>query len=191
MDLRGLKKEVGSLAKTKDSLGKFQENWIKTMKNTTNLHLPFLHELPLEKIKEINSQLATLRGPLKHIRQGIEIQEKMQLYCHYLIELKLAQIRDHQSKQNSIITNVLQDESLRLSTTISQIQKFHESVNHLTRQYNKINKTITRSITLEEAQEFQNYPHKEHLGSLRGIAKKQKGLMEEISNNFAALIKSK
>ena len=189
MDLRELKKETSSLPNLSEHLQKFQQHWIKPIRANTNKNLPFLQDLSEKKKQEINGQLFAFQQKLKEIEHGQVVNQKLQEYAKYLIELKLTTLNGNQAKANYITKLLLQDEFLNTKYLIHDIKYLEKNVKSIAYKYHHINDLMQKEAPLEESVQFLHLPHKEHLQTILSTSRKQKILVKHLGEHFISLAK--
>ena len=189
MPLREIKKEVHSLQSVKDNLKDFQDNWIKPLRTNTNSHLPFLKELDVETRFQLNKKLASFHQDINNVKNGQIINEKLQHFSRYLIEMKLTNLQGDHQKSKAITKRLLNDDFFNLKQTINDVKKFDGHVKKLSDKYNDINELLHKKLSLEETLFFMDLPHKIYLYNLVKTAKKQKKIVRDIGRHFVSLAK--
>ena len=186
MDLRELKKEVHGLEDTTANLKKLQENWIKPIRSNTNFHLPFLQNLDSQTKKELNRKLIVFQEYATNLKHAC-LHEKLRSYAHYLIELKLTELRKDQTKSTLITNRFLHDDFFNFKQTINDIKFFDDNLQKLSTHYEEINKLLHQKLLLEDALLLMDLPHKLYMQNLIKIAKKQKKIVGELGRHFVTL----
>lgn len=189
MDLRELKKEVSLLPDLSEHLQKFQLHWIKPIKVNTNKHLPFLQDLLLEKKQEINTKLFFVQQKMKELEHAQIVNQKLQEYARYLVELKLTTLNGNKAKADYITKLLLQDEYLSTKNLLYDLKYLEKNIKSIAYKYYHINELIQKEAPLEEAVNFMHLPHKEHLQILLSSARKQKAIAKQLGENFISLAK--
>lgn len=186
-----LKKEVQGLQNVEKTIAAFEKHWLKPIKTSTNKHLPFLQDLCDNRKKELNAELAALKGILQQIKSGQRINEKLQHYARYLVELKLAEIQGNVSKSASITNTLLRDDFLNVSQTIQDITLFDSVVTELGERYHDILEMMHGDLSLEESVAVMEQPHHVHLRELHAVAREQKRLVHALGKSFVMLAREK
>ena len=189
MDLRELKKEVHSLPNLSEELQKFKQNWLKPIKANTNKNLPFLQKLSAEKKQEINAKLAAFQQKLKEVEDAQILNQKLQEYSRYTIELKLTTLNGNIAKGHYITNLLLNDEFLNTPHLLHDIKYLEKNIKSLAYKYHHINSLLQKEAPLEEAVHFIHLPHKEHLQALLTTSRKQKILVKQLGEHFLSLAK--
>lgn len=189
MDLRDLKKEVNALPNLSEHLQKFQQHWIKPIKANTNKHLPFLQNLSEQKKQEINNKLFAVQQKIKELERANIVNQKLQEYAHYLIELKLTTLNGNKNKATYIINHLLQDEFMSTKNLLHDIKYLEKNVKSMSYKYHHLNELLHQEAPLEEAVHFLHLPHREHLQTLLSASRKQKILAKHLGEHFLALAK--
>lgn len=189
MDLRALKKEVHSLPNIKQTLNELQNNWLKPIRSNTNSHLPFLNDLSQNTKKELNKKLAQYHESASVVNYGQTIQDKLQHYARYLIELKLTELQGDSSKSRLITNNFLNDDFLNIKQTIIEVKSFEKEVQKLSNHYQEINEMLHKELSLEQTLFLMDLPHKIYLHNLLKAAQQQKKIVRQIGRHFVTLAK--
>src|SRR3989344_5574553 len=189
MDLRQLKKEAHALPNLSEHLAKFQQFWIKPIKTNTNKELPFLQNLSATQKQEINSKIDLLKKKIKEVEQAQVVNQKLQEYARYLIELKLTTLNGNHSKGKYITQLLLQDQFLNTTQIIDDIKLLEKNFKSITYKYHHINELIHKGASLDEAVHFMHLPHQEHLQMFLQASRKQKNLVKHLGNQFIGLVK--
>lgn len=189
MDLRELKKEVSALPNLSEHLQKFQQHWIKPIRANTNKSLPFLQKVSARKKQEINDQLFAFQQKLKEVEHAQIVNQKLQEYARYLIELKLTTLNGNKNKATYIINHLLQDEFMSTKNLLHDIKYLEKNVKSMSYKYHHLNELLQKEAPLEEAVHFLHLPHKEHLQTLLSASRKQKILTKHLGEHFLALAK--
>ena len=189
MELRELKKETCTLPNLSEHLQKFQQNWVKPIRTNTNKNLPFLQKIPENKKQEINDNLFAFQQKFKEIEQAQVVNQKLQEYARYLIELKLTTLNGNNTKAGYITKLLLQDEFLNTKCLINDIKYLEKNVKSLTYKYQHINDLVQKEAPLEEVVNFMHLPHKKHLQALLSASRKQKTLVKHLGEHFISLAK--
>lgn len=187
MDLRELKKETSALPDLSEHLQKFQQSWVKPIRANTNKNLPFLQKISENKKQEINDNLFAFQQKLKEIEQAQVVNQKLQEYAKYLIELKLTTLNGNRTKASYITKLLLQDEFLSTKFLIQDIKYLEKNVRSMAYKYHHINELVQKEAPLEEAVQFIQLPHKEHLQALLSASRKQKALVKHLGEHFISL----
>lgn len=190
MDLRTLRQDVHHLPNIPQNIEKLQQNWIKPLRTNTNSHLPFLQNLPTQTKKELNRKLTLFYETLGSVRRGATIHEKLQAYAHYLVELKLASLRNDPQKASMITNRLLKDEFLGLSQTLTDVQDYADVVGMLEEQYQEINQLLEKHLSLDEALFFMDLPHRIYLATLVKTARDHKRIARDLGRHFVEMAKS-
>lgn len=172
-----------------DNLKNFQENWIRPLRSNTNSHLPFLKKLDKQTRKELNKKLAAFRDELAAIKKGQSVNDKLNHYARYLIELKLTTINGDYGKSKIITNTMLNDDFLNLKQTIKEVKDFEDSVMKLSDHYEDINMLLQKKLSLEETLFFMDLPHKLYLYNLKKTSKEQKRIVRDLGRHFVSLAK--
>jgi len=189
MDLRELKKETGSLPDLSEHLQKFQQHWIKPIRTNTNKNLPFLQNISENKKQEINDKLFAFQQKLKEVEHAQVVNQKLQEYAKYLIELKLTTLNGNRTKAHYITNLLLNDEFLNTRSLIHDIKYLEKNVKSITYKYHHLNELMQKEAPLEEAVGFMHLPHQEHLKTLLSTSRKQKLLVKYLGQHFVDLVK--
>ncbi len=190
MDLRSLRQDVQQLPNLAENIAQFQQHWIKPLRSNTNSHLPFLQKLSPQLKKEINQRLTLFSETLAAVQSGTTIQDKLRSYAHYLVELKLASLRDDQQKHKMITNHLLKDEFLNISQTLTDVQEFTETVGLMEEQYHEINQLLEKNMSLEETLFFMDLPHKLYMLALVKTARDHKRIARDLGRHFVEMAKS-
>ncbi len=190
MDLRSLHQDVQQLPNLAENIAQFQQHWIKPLRSNTNSHLPFLQKLSPQLKKEINQRLTLFSETLAAVQSGTTIQDKLRSYAHYLVELKLASLRDDQQKHKMITNHLLKDEFLNISQTLTDVQEFTETVGLMEEQYHEINQLLEKNMSLEETLFFMDLPHKLYMLALVKTARDHKRIARDLGRHFVEMAKS-
>ena len=190
MDLRALRQDVQQLPNLVENVEKLQQCWIKPLRGNANNHLPFLQKLSSQIKKELNQKLLLFSETVAAVRYGATIQEKLRSYAHYLVELKLASLRDDEQKKSMITNRLLKDEFLNLSQTLVDVQEFSETVGIMEEQYSEINQLLERHLSLEEAVFFMGLPHRIYLATLVKTSRDHKRIARDLGKHFVEMAKS-
>src|SRR3989338_5645967 len=145
MDLRELKKETGSLPDLSEHLQKFQQHWIKPIRTNTNKNLPFLQNISENKKQEINDKLFAFQQKLKEVEHAQVVNQKLQEYAKYLIELKLTTLNGNRTKAHYITNLLLNDEFLNTRSLIHDIKYLEKNVKSISYKYHHLNELMQRS----------------------------------------------
>ena len=189
MDLRELKKEASSLPDLSVHLQKFQQHWIKPIRTNTNKNLPFLQKISENKKQEINDQLFAFQQKFREVEHAQVINQKLQEYSKYLIELKLTTLNGNKTKASYITNLLLQDEFLNTKFLIHDIKYLEKNIKSITYKYYHLNELVQKEAPLEESVNFMHLPHKEHLQALLSASRKQKVLVKHLGEQFVSLVK--
>jgi len=189
MDLRELKKEVNSLPNLSEHLQKFQQHWIKSIKANSNKQLPFLQNLSMHQKQEINSKLFFVQQKMKELEHAQIVNQKLQEYARYLIELKLTTLNGNKVKAAYITNLLLQDEFLNTKNLLHDIKYLEKNVKSVAYKYHHLNDLIQKEAPLEEAVHFMHLPHKEHLQTMLSASRKQNALVKHLGEHFISLAK--
>jgi len=189
MDLRELKKEVHSLPNLSEHLHKFQQHWIKPIRANTNKDLPFLQHLSEEKKQEINDKLFAVQQKLKEVEPIQLLNQKLQEYARYLIELKLTTLNGNKAKGQYITNLLLRDDFLNTNYLLHDLKYLEKNIKSIAYKYHHINDLIQKEAPLEEAVHFLHLPHREHLQTLLSASRKQKLLAKQLGEHFLSLAK--
>src|SRR3989344_6501255 len=119
MSLRELKKEIESLPSIEKAVSDFKKHWLKSIKSNTNSQMPFLQELTMEQKEKLNRLITKTKGTIGSLEEAQLMQNKLQSYINYLIELKLTTLNSNRSKAQLITNHLLNDEFLSLKNTIT------------------------------------------------------------------------
>lgn len=190
MDLRSLRQDVQQLPSLAENIAQFQQHWIKPLRSNTNSHLPFLQKLSPQLKKEINQRLTLFTETLATVQSGTTIQDKLRSYAHYLVELKLASLRDDQQKHKMITNHLLKDEFLNISQTLTDVQEFAETVGLMEEQYQEINQLLEKNMSLEETLFFMDLPHKIYMLTLIKTARDHKRIARDLGRHFVEMAKN-
>lgn len=189
MDLRELKKEVHSLPNLSEHLQKFQQHWVKPIRANTNKHLPFLQNLPIEKKQEINTKLFFVQQKMKELEHAPIVNQKLQEYARYLIELKLTTLNGNKNKATYIMNLLLEDEFLNTKNLLHDIKYLEKNIKSLAYKYHHLNELLQKEAPLEESVHFMYLPHREHLQALLFTSRKQKTVAKQLGEHFVSLAK--
>jgi len=189
MDLRELKKEVHSLPNLAEHLQKFQQSWLKPIKTNTNKHLPSLQNISQQKKQEINTKLFFMQQKIKEVESAQLMNQKLQQYAHYLVELKLTTLNGNKAKAQYVTDLLLKDQFLNTSYLIQDVKYLEKNVKSLAYKYHHLNEVVQKEVPLEEKVHFLQLPHKEHLQTLITTSKKQKTLLKQLGEQFLSLAK--
>ncbi len=189
MDLRELKKETSALPDLSEHLQKFQQSWVKPIRANTNKNLPFLQNISEKRKQEINDNLFAFQQKLKEIGSAQVVNQKLQEYARYLIELKLTTLNGNKNKASYITKLLLQDEFLSITSLIHDIKYLEKNIKSATYRYSHINDLVQKGAPLEEAVQFMHLPHKNHLQALLSTSRKQKTLVKHLGEHFISLVK--
>ena len=189
MDLRSLRQDVQQLPNLVENINNFQQHWIKPLRSNTNNHLPFLHKLSPQLKKELNQRLTLFNETIAAVQSGTTIQDKLRSYAHYLVELKLASLRDDQQKHEMITNRLLKDEFLNISQTLTDVQEFAETVGLMEEQYHEINQLLEKNLSLEETLFLMDLPHKIYMVTLVKTARDHKRIARDLGRNFVEMAK--
>lgn len=189
MELRELKTEVHSLPNLSEHLQKFQQLWIKPIRANTNKNLPFLQNISEKKKQEINDHIFLLQQKMKEVENSQVVNQKLQEYAKYLIELKLTTLNGNKTKGNYITKFLLQDEFMNTKNLLHDIKYLEKNIRSITYKYHHLNELIQKEAPLEEAVQFMHLPHKEHLQALLKVSRKQKTLVKHLGEHFITLAK--
>ena len=165
MDLREIRKEVNSLPNIQKDLKNFKDNWVKPFKKNTNLHLPFLKDLDKDTKKELNQKLLLLQNTLKDIGESQVINDKLQHYSRYLIEMKLSTFNGDEMKSEVLSNQMLNDDFMNIKNTITEVKSFAERVENLQQQYEEVSELLHQNLSLDQIIYFMDLPHKKYLNS--------------------------
>lgn len=172
-----------------EQLQKFQQHWIKPIRANTNKQLPFLQKIPEHKKQEINNKLFAVQQKLKEVEHAQVVNQKLQEYARYLIELKLTTLNGNKNKAHYITNLLLQDEFLNTINLLHDIKYLEKNVKSIAYKYHHLNDLIQKEASLEEAVHFMHLPHKEHLQTLLSASRKQKTLAKHLGEHFVSLAK--
>ncbi len=184
MDLRQLKQNVHALPNVQENVEKFQQHWIKPLRSNTNSHLPFLQRLQPSTKKELNQKITLFYDTLGSVQQRGAVHEKLKSYAHYLVELKLATLRDDTAKATMLTNHLLKDEMMNVSQTLIEVQAFSDAVTLLSEQYHELNGLVQQHLSLEETLFLMDLPHKMYLATLVKTARDQKRLLVDLGRHF-------
>ena len=190
MDLRSLRQDVQQLPNLVENINNFQQHWIKPLRSNTNNHLPFLQKLSPQLKKELNQRLTLFNETIAAVQSGTTIQDKLRSYAHYLVELKLASLRDDQQKHEMITNRLLKDEFLNISQTLTDVQEFAETVGLMEEQYHEINQLLEKNLSLEETLFLMDLPHKIYMVTLVKTARDHKRIARDLGRHFVEMAKS-
>ncbi len=190
MDLRSLRQDVQQLPNLAENIAQFQQHWLKPLRANTNNHLPFLQKLSPQLKKDLNQRLTLFNETLAAVQSGTMIQDKLRSYAHYLVELKLASLREDKEKHEMITNRLLKDEFLNISHTLNQVQEFSETVGLMEEQYREINQLLEKNISLEETLFFMDLPHKIFMVTLVKTARDHKRIARDLGRHFVEMAKS-
>jgi hypothetical protein len=189
MELRELKKEVSSLPNLSEYLHKFQQHWIKPIRANTNKNLPFLQKISEKNKQEINDNLFALQQKLKEVENAQLVNQKLQEYAKYLIELKLTTLNGNHTKGQYITKLLLQDQFMNTTNLLHDIKYLEKNVKSIAYKYHHLNELVQKEAPLEEAVQFMHLPHKEHLQTLLKVSRQQKVLVKHLGEHFVSLAK--
>jgi hypothetical protein len=189
MDLREIKKEVRNLGDIEVISQKFQDNWVKPLRRNTNNNLPFLKNIEDDHKREINQKIANFKSTLEQVKQGQRVNEKLNHYSRYLIELKLTEIQQDHQKSKQITNTLLNDDFLNIKQTIVEVDKFKNDVKQLSEHYDDVNQLLQKKLSLDETLFFMDLPHKIYLHNLLQISKKQGQIVRHLGRHFVSLVK--
>ncbi len=190
MDLRSLRQDVQQLPNLVENIAQFQQHWIKPLRSNTNTHLPFLQKLSPQLKKELNQRLTLFNETIAAVQSGTTIQDKLRSYAHYLVELKLASLRDDKQKHEMITNRLLKDEFLNISQTLTDVQDFAETVGLMEEQYHEINQLLEKHLSLEETLFLMDLPHKIYMLTLVKTARDHKRIARDLGRHFVEMAKS-
>ncbi len=190
MDLRSLRQDVQQLPNLVENINNFQQHWIKPLRSNTNTHLPFLQKLSPQLKKELNQRLTLFNETIAAVQSGTTIQDKLRSYAHYLVELKLASLRDDKQKHEMITNRLLKDEFLSISQTLTDVQEFAETVGLMEEQYHEINQLLEKHLSLEETLFLMDLPHKIYMLTLVKTARDHKRIARDLGRHFVEMAKS-
>ena len=186
MSLRELKEEIRNLTPIDEQVERFRKSWVKPLKNNTNKHLPFLQELSFEEKKELNENLLPAHKIINSLALH-SINDKLNLYSRYLIELKLTTINGDKNKSKLITDRLLKDSFLKLQNTIEDVAAFESGLRDLNKHYDKINDLLNERLNLEDSVSLSEFPHKQHLNSLKETNRQHKQILKKLGEEFVAL----
>lgn len=189
MEIKELKKEVESLNNLSGELKKFQDNWIQPLRKNSNSHLPFINGLDQNIKQKLQQKLIALQPILEKINSSQVIQDKLNHYSRYLVELKLSTFNGDKEKPKVISHQVLNDDFLSLKQTLAEIKILEASLTHLQREYQEINQMVSKYLNLENALFFMDLPHQKYLNNLLQTSKRQKELSRRIGTHLISMIK--
>ncbi len=187
-DLRALKKEVAQLPAIPLTLQNLQLSWVKPLRARTSSVL--LHLEPPQQ-QEVKKRLGKMKDIFSALPQGTVIQEKLQRYAHYLVELKLTQLQGNRSRRQQLITIFLQDNFLNLRQTLQEIQDFENTVKTLIQHYHAINAYLEEHLPLEGTLWYADLPHQHAVQQLQNAVEQHKRLIRQIGDQFVALAREK
>ncbi len=190
MDLRSLRQDVQQLPNLAENIAQFQQHWIKPLRSNTNGHIPFLQKLSPQLKKELNQRLTLFNETIAAVQSGTTIQDKLRSYAHYLVELKLASLRDDKQKHEMITNRLLKDEFLNISQTLTDVQEFAETVGLMEEQYHEINQLLEKHLSLEETLFLMDLPHKIYMLTLVKTARDHKRIARDFGRHFVEMAKS-
>lgn len=190
MDLRSLRQDVQQLPNLAENIAQFQQHWIKPLRSNTNNHIPFLQKLSPQLKKDLNQRLTIFNETLAAVQSGTTIQDKLRSYAHYLVELKLASLRDDKQKHEMITNRLLKDEFLNISQTLTDVQQFAETVGLMEEQYQEINQLLEKNLSLEETLFLMDLPHKIYMVTLVKTARDHKRIARDLGRHFVEMAKS-
>lgn len=191
MDLQEVKKEVRELQNVEQAVAQFQEHWIKPIRTNGNYRYSFLEKLDAKEEKVLKQKLAQAQTLCKDIKSSQVIHEKLSQYSRYLVELKLSSFRGDAQKSKILTNQLLNDEYLSLSNTITEIKNNEQKVQTLEKQYHEINTLLDKHLSLEEALFFMELPHHHYLQNLLKITEKQKVIIRNLGHQFISITKEK
>jgi hypothetical protein len=189
MDLREIRKEVHSLPNVQKELKNFKNSWVKPFRKNNNLHLPFLKHLDKSTKKELNQKLLQLQSTFKEIDESQVINDKLQHYSRYLIEMKLSTFNGDEMKSEVLSNQMLNDDFMSIKSTINEVKSFSEKVNDLQQQYEEVSELLHQNLSLDQIIFFMDLPHKKYLKSLLKTSDKQQKIVRHIGRHFVALTK--
>ncbi len=190
MDLRSLRQDVQQLPNLAENIAQFQQHWIKPLRSNTNSHIPFLQKLSPQLKKDLNQRLTLFNETLAAVQSGTTIQDKLRSYAHYLVELKLASLRDDKQKHEMITNRLLKDEFLNISQTLTDVQQFAETIGLMEEQYHEINQLLEKNLSLEETLFLMDLPHKIYMVTLVKTARDHKRIARDLGRHFVEMAKS-
>ncbi len=190
MDLRELKKEAYALPNIEKEARSFQESWIKPLRTNTNSHLPFIKSIDQETRLQLNKRLAYFHKTIDEIKQGQMINERLQDFSRYLVEMKLTQIQGDSLKTKVLARRMIEDDFFSLRQTISDIKEFEGKMLRMKKEYHEINDILHKNLSLDETLFFMNLPHGSHLNGMWRTSQKQKKIIKELGKHFVSLVKS-
>ena len=117
------------------------------------------------------------------------MNQKLQEYAKYLIELKLTTLNGNKAKAHYITKLLLQDEFMNTKYLLHDIKYLEKNVKSITYKYHHINDLMQKEAPLEEAVQFMHLPHRQHLQALLVASQKQKTLIKHLGEHFIALAK--
>ena len=189
MNLREIRKEVHSLPNIEKDLKNFKDSWIKPFRKNTNLHLSFLKNLDKGTKKELNQKLLQLQSTFKNIEESQVINNKLQHYSRYLIEMKLSTFNGDEMKSEVLSNQMLNDDFMSIKNTITEVKSFAGRVENLQQQYEEVSELLHQNLSLDQIIFFMDLPHKKYLKSLLKTSEKQQKIVRQIGRHFIALTK--
>jgi hypothetical protein len=184
MSLRAIKKEAWDLPNIEENLQKFNSAWITQKKSQ------HLQDLSPEVRKNVNSKILDIQKTIHKAKNGQRLNEKLQSYARYLIELKLTTFQGNARKYQSITNSLLYDEFWNFKKTIDDIKLFSKNVRSLSHQYNELNNILLKELCLERSLLLMDQPHKLYIKGLNKTARAQRKIVKNMGVEFIELVKN-
>jgi len=189
MEIREIKKEVANLANLQEEARNLRKNWLKPVRANTNKHMPFLQKLDSEAKKQLNLKLVAAHQHLVQIERSQIINDKLNNYSQYIVELKLAEFRGKSIRTRTITNKLLHDDFLSMKNTLIEVKAFQDNLIKFSDHYEEINKLLHKELSLDEALFFRELPHLKYLYNLLNTAKDQNNIARDLGRHFISLVK--
>lgn len=189
MVLKELKQEIDGLESFDKQLIRFRQSWIKQIGSRSNSNFPFLKKLDCKTKKEINNNLENCNKIYKQLRQAKFTHEKISSLAHYLIQLKLASFNGDNIKPKMLVSKFIDDDFLKLTNVINEIDQFDFNLKNLKKIYDKTNQIVSRKVTLEKSVIFNDSPHLKNFNEIMKTHRQQKKLLKTLGEEFIKLAK--
>jgi len=186
MDIKQLKKEIGSLPNIENLLSEFEHHWFRPIQKNTNQNHPYLQDLETNHKKELNYKLRQLKKSLNELRYGQIVNHKLASLAHNLVELKIASLTNDYRKARRLLNTFLKDPHLSIKQLIFEVPYLESQLELLHNSYTRILDDLSKKLPLEH-RVLLDGEHKAAVKKLRAIPKKQKKYLGLVGNHFISL----
>lgn len=185
LEIKELKKEILDLPNLEENFKKFQGSWIHPL-GQNNLHLPFLKGLDAQTKAELYGRLDELQSHCKVISESQVIHDRLHHHAHHLVELKLTTFNGDKNKAKMLTNDLTRDET-GIKRTITHIRDLHNSLLHLSQQYEEVNLLLDKKLSLEQTVYYMSLPHRKYLNALVKTANHHQKIVRDLSHHFVSI----